>query len=165
MSSPNAIHERLVNLFSGKGARFRVVSHEPEGRTDVISRLRGNQPSQAAKAMVLKIKRSKADQRYVLAVVPGDRKVDMKAVKAVCGGDASFAAPDVAAELTGCAMGAVPPVSFHPDLKVVMDVKFLNESDIVFNAGLLDKSIFIDRADFLGLTQPEMASISLRIDP
>jgi prolyl-tRNA editing enzyme YbaK/EbsC (Cys-tRNA(Pro) deacylase) len=46
-----------------------------------------------------------------------------------------------------------------------MDLKFLHEDEIVFNAGILDKSIFIRVEDFIGSTNPRMASISKVLEP
>ena len=45
--------------------------------------------------------------------------------------------------------GAVPPVSFHPELKLVIDpMVFERYEEIAFNAGQLDASIIINAADF-----------------
>jgi Ala-tRNA(Pro) deacylase len=163
MSNTN-IHDQLINLFNRNGARFRVMDHVAEGRTDLASRIRGNTLAQAAKAMVLRVKRSKNDDRFFLAVVPGNCKVDMKAIKSLAGGDAMFARPQIAEELTGCVLGSVPPVSFHPELTVLFDERLLQEDELVFNSGRLDKSIFINREDFLISTSPELAKISQLIE-
>ncbi len=157
------VHDKLVSLFQEHGASFRVVEHEPEGRTELISQIRGNILSQAAKAMVLMVKQGKKDKRYFLAVVPGDCKVDMEAVKELGRGThVMFAPAPVAEELTGCVMGSVPPVSFHPDLKLVVDPKLLEHEEIVFNSGRLDRSIFIQREGFLKVANAEVAPISVR---
>ncbi|NVJ23406.1 MULTISPECIES: YbaK/EbsC family protein [Myxococcus] len=157
------LHDKLIALFQEHGASFRVVEHEPEGRTELISQIRGNVLAQAAKAMVLMVKQGKKERRYFLAVVPGDCRVDLEAVKALGGGThAMFAPPPVAQELTGCEMGAVPPVSFHPDLKLVVDPGLLAHEEIVFNSGRLDRSIFVQREGFLKVANPEVAAIALR---
>ena len=36
------IHTQLVELLQREGATFRVIEHEPEGRTEVIAKIRGN---------------------------------------------------------------------------------------------------------------------------
>jgi Ala-tRNA(Pro) deacylase len=47
----------------------------------------------------------------------------------------------LAQELTGCAIGAIPPISFDGSLKLVVDSDFLeHEAQIAFNAGRLDRS-------------------------
>lgn len=158
------VHERLVSLFQEHGAAFRVVEHVAEGRTEVISHIRGNALAQAAKAMVLMVKQGKKDKRYFLVVVPGDCKVDLEAVKALGqGSHVLFAPAPVAEELTGCVMGAVPPVSFHPDLKLVVDPKLLEHEEMVFNSGRLDRSIFIRREDYLRITNARVESLAARL--
>ena len=44
-------HRLLVGLLDAAGARYRVVEHAAEGRSEEISVIRGNHPSQALKAM------------------------------------------------------------------------------------------------------------------
>ena len=73
----------------------------------------------------------------------------MKAVARIVGGrKGSFAQASLAEELTGCVVGAIPPVAFNSSLKLVVDKQFLErESEIAFNAGRLDRSIVIDGDD------------------
>ncbi len=50
------VFDKLVALLNDARAKFRVIEHEPEGRSEQISKIRGNDPSQAAKAMVVAVK-------------------------------------------------------------------------------------------------------------
>ncbi|WP_286364750.1 YbaK/EbsC family protein, partial [Citrobacter sp. wls758] len=59
--------------------------------------------------------------------------------------------------LTGCVFGAIPPFSFHPNLKLVADpLLFERFNEIAFNAGVLEKSVIMDTADYLRIAQPEL---------
>src|SRR5262249_58388272 len=88
------IYTRLIALLDEHGAQYRLIDHAPEGRTDVVSSLRGNALAQAAKCIVLMVKIGKKTTKYVLAVVPGDRRGDLNAVKGLMKGtDVSFASP------------------------------------------------------------------------
>jgi Ala-tRNA(Pro) deacylase len=161
--SSGELHDRLVALFQEGGATFRVVEHAAEGRTEVISEIRGNALAQAAKAMVLMVKQGKKDRRYFLCVVPGDRRIDMDVVKSLGKGThAMFAPQDIAEKLAGCVMGAVPPVSFNPELQLVVDPKLLENEEIVFNSGRLDRSIFIQRDSYVKVANPKVAPIAAR---
>ncbi len=52
---------------------------------------------------------------------------------------ASLASPAEVDMLTGCVFGAIPPFSFHPNLKLVADpLLFERFDEIAFNAGLLE---------------------------
>jgi hypothetical protein len=50
---------------------------------DVVSALRGHALAHAAKCLILLVKIGKKQTRYVLAVVPGDARLDLAAVKAL----------------------------------------------------------------------------------
>ncbi len=70
-------------------------------------------------------------RRFVLAVVPGDRRVSFDAIARVLRGrGASLASTNEAAMLTNCAMGAVPPFSFHPQLELMVDEDLMAEPQI-----------------------------------
>ena len=164
-SQSQTVYERLLTLFLAKPDSFRILSHAAEGRTDEISRIRGNKLSQAAKAMILMVKTSKKDRIYVLAVVPGDRKVDLKAIsKLFDNKETRFAPADKAVSLSECQVGAVPPFSFNPDLKLIVDSALIENSEIVFNAGVLDKSVFLKSDFYKELAKPQIESISLSAD-
>ncbi|WP_434481941.1 YbaK/EbsC family protein [Streptomyces sp. NBC_01340] len=57
------------------------MDHEPEGTTEAVSALRGHPVSKAAKCLILMVKIDRRVTRYVLAVVPGDRRVDLNALR------------------------------------------------------------------------------------
>ncbi len=154
-SQASSVHERLVALLQHHNATFRVMEHPPEGQTELASLLRGHSLSQAAKALVMMVKQGKRVSRYFLCVVPGDCRVDLGVVKRLGSGTyASFAPAHVAEHLTGCTMGAVPPVSLHPDLELLVDPKLLEQRELVFNSGRLDCSIFLDRDCYVRIFKP-----------
>ena len=154
-------YARLIALLGEHGAHYRLIGHEPEGRTEVVSPLRGNALAQAAKCMVVMVKLGKKVTQYVLAVVPGDTRVDLQAIKALLGGTyASFASPDIAERLSGSVVGTVLPFSFHPDLQLIVDPALLAHDEIFFNAARLDRSLALRTADYMRLAAPRTASIA-----
>ena len=36
------VHQQLRDLLDQQGAVYRVIEHEPEGRTEIIAQIRGN---------------------------------------------------------------------------------------------------------------------------
>jgi Ala-tRNA(Pro) deacylase len=155
------VFDRLVALLSEAKASFRVIEHEAEGRSEKISVIRGNRPDQAAKAMVLDVRGGGGGRRHVLAILPGNSKLDFNAVAALfearkCG----FASPDTAQALTGCVMGAVPPFSLNPNLTVVVDEGLLANETLFFNAGRLDRSMELDTKDWVAVAKPRVARIA-----
>ena len=79
-------YTQLIEFLDGHGVRYRLIDHAPEGRTEVVSPMRGNALQQAAKCIVMMVKIGKKVTKYVLGVVPGDARVDLNMVKALLGG-------------------------------------------------------------------------------
>ncbi|QMI04959.1 YbaK/prolyl-tRNA synthetase associated domain-containing protein [Citrobacter sp. RHB25-C09] len=149
-------HQRLLDLLALEGARFRVISHEAVGKCEAVSEIRGTALGQGAKALVCKVKGNGVNQ-HVLAILPADQQADLSRLATFLGGlRASLASPAEVDALTGCVFGAIPPFSFHPQLKLVADpLLFERYSEIAFNAGVLDKSIILNTDDYLRIAQPE----------
>ena len=155
------VFERLIALLTEAGAKFRVIEHEAEGRSERISAIRGNRPEQAAKAMVLDVRGGGGGRRSVLAILPGSAKLDFNAVARVFEArKAGFASPDTAQQITGCVMGSVPPFSLNPDLSIVVDEDLLKNETLFFNAGRLDRSMELDTKDWIAVAKPKVARIA-----
>ena len=157
------VFDRLVALLSDAKAKFRVIEHEAEGKSEAISAIRGNRPEQAAKAMVLDVRGGGGGRRHVLAILPGSARLDFAAVAALfearkCG----FASPETAEQLTGCVMGSVPPFALNPDLAIVVEEDLLANDTLYFNAGRLDRSMELDAKDWLAVAKPRVAKIAAR---
>lgn len=157
---PVTAYERLLTLLGETNTEYRLIGHIPEGQTERASKLRGNPLSNAAKCLVLEVRDTTAPVRYVLAVVPGDRKVDLKRIRDLFAGtDARLADRAVAEELTGCRSGCIMPFSFAENLSLVVDPILLGYDQIFFNAGRLDRSVALDTASFVALASPRVESI------
>lgn len=156
---PLPTYERLISLLDKATARFRVVTHAPVGKCAEVAMLRGTKLGQGAKALVCRVKGNGINQA-VLAVLGADLQADLAQLAAGLGGTrASLASPLEVETLTGCVFGAIPPFSFHPDLKLVADpLLFTQYNEIAFNAGVLDRSIIVDSADYLRIAEPLLFS-------
>ena len=163
MQIKNDIHEQLCALLDKEGATYRVIEHEPEGRTDVIAKIRGNRIEQSIKSIVLQVRLNRKENIYCLANVPGDCRIDFKGIKQHFNADSvAFASRDKAQELTGCVIGAIPPFSFDEGLQVLADPLIQENEEVVFNAGRLDRSIFMKRDDYFRIAKPQTVKIALR---
>ncbi len=154
-------YDRLIAYLDANHVPYRLIDHEPEGRTEIISAMRGNQIAQAAKCIILMVKIGKKVTRYILAVIPGHARVDMNAVKALLGGTyASFASKDIAERLAGSVAGTVLPFSFDPELELMVDPSLLENDDIYFNAARLDRSMVLKASDYVNLVKPRLERIA-----
>jgi Ala-tRNA(Pro) deacylase len=154
------IYARLITDLDTAGARYQLIEHAPEGRTDLVSALRGHDLASAAKCLILMVKIGKKQTRYVLAVVPGDARLDLTAVKALLGGSyVAFADTDKAEQLAGSVTGTVLPFSYDERLELIADPALLDRGELYFNAGRLDRSVALASEDYLRLAEPRVARI------
>ena len=63
-------YERLIAYLDQNGAQYRLIDHPPEGRTDIVSPMRGHPVSAAAKCLILMVKVGRKVTKYVLGVRP-----------------------------------------------------------------------------------------------
>lgn len=150
--------DRLCELFTSNNARYRVMHHEAGGKSSQsVAEIRGTELGQGAKALCCILKGNGIKQ-HVLAILPADKQADLRRLAVAKGARrAALASPKEVNELTGCVFGAIPPVSFHPDLLVVADpTLFTRYDELVFNAGQLDASIFINTEDYRRIVNPEV---------
>ena len=152
------VFDQLVNLLDSQGARYRVIAHAAEGKSDEVARIRGTEPGQGAKAMLCK---TKDGAHWVLAILPGDQRLDFRLLAAALGWPKlSLASPEEATRETGCVIGAIPPFSFSPSISLVADPALLSRyAEIAFNAGRLDRSMVLDSADYQRIAQPQLHAI------
>lgn len=164
-NQPQDTYTHLIAWLDQQGVQYRLIDHAPEGQTDIVSAMRGNGLSQAAKCLILMVKIGKKITRYVLGVVPGDAQVDLKAVKTLLGGTyVSFASPDIAERLAGSVAGTILPFSFNPALELVVDPALLENDELYFNAARLDRSLVLKTRDYVALAQPRLERIAENAD-
>jgi len=163
MEPTTDVHRRLCELLDREKAAHRVVEHEPEGRTEFIARIRGNRPDQAVKSIIVQVRISKKENKYCLANVPGDCRVDLDAIRAHFGANGvAIASSEKAEALSGCVIGAIPPFSFNEEVIVLADPRIQDNREVVFNAGRLDRSIFMSSDDYMRIAKPQVVQIGIR---
>jgi Ala-tRNA(Pro) deacylase len=157
------VHQQLCDLLDKEGAHYRVIEHEPEGRTETIAKIRGNRIEQSVKSIVIQVRLRRKENIYCLANVPGDCRIDFDGIKRHFNADSvAFASREKAQELTGCVIGSIPPFSFNDQLLVLADPLIQENEEVVFNAGRLDRSIFMGLEDYLRIAKPQLVKIALR---
>ena len=110
-----------------------------------------------AKAVIVK----KRDGRLLMAVLPGPRHVDLKALRELLGAPVELAREEEFASLfPGCEPGAEPPFGNIYDLPVYVDESLRHDPEIVFNAGSYTEAIRMKYEDFERLVRPVVARLS-----
>lgn len=147
---------RLERLLKERGVSFAVLRHEPVFTSQEAAAIRGAALSTGAKALVCK-----ADDRFVMFVIPADRKLDSKRVRQALEIRAlRFATPEELRELTGLPPGAVPPFGSLFGLPTFCDARVPQNEGINFNAGDNSISVSLTGADYLLVEGPTFGSFT-----
>lgn len=154
-------YQRLIDLLDRTTTPYRLIDHPPEGATEAVSALRGHPASEAAKCLILRVKLNRRTTRHVLAVVPGDRRVDLDAVRTLYAARyAGVSDAETAERLAQAPTGTILPFSFDPDLDLVADPEVVGRAELYFNAARLDRSLVITGTDYQKLAEPRVAPIT-----
>jgi Ala-tRNA(Pro) deacylase len=157
----NGTYERLISLLDSTATAYELIDHEPEGATEAVSALRGHPVSEAAKCLILMVKIDRRVTRYVLAVVPGDRRVDLNALRTLFAARyVGFCDAATAERLAQAVPGTVLPFSFDPALELVADPDVVARPCLYFNAARLDRSLAMSGADYARLAEPRVERIT-----
>jgi Ala-tRNA(Pro) deacylase len=158
-----SLRERIVRHLTEQGAGFRELHHEPTPTSADSARARGSPLGSGLKALLLK-----ADDRFILFALPGDRRLDSASAKRQLGaGRLRFATPSELLELTGLVPGAVPPFG-RPILPfdLVADVTVGSVyPQVAFNAGSLTDSIIMPSGEWDRIARPARLPIAEPLEP
>lgn len=154
-------YEWLIALLNSRDASYELIDHPPEGRTELVSGLRGHPAAQAAKCVLVMVKVDRKTRRYVLAVVPGDTRVDLGAIKRLYDGRyAGFADNATAERLAGSISGTILPFVLDDAVELVVDPAMLDSPVMYFNAARLDRSLRLSTNDYSRIAEPRVESIA-----
>ena len=153
---PPSVVERVESLLKQHDVAFQVLRHEPVYTSEEAARVRGTPLASGAKALICK-----GEDRFVMFVVPADRKLDSRAVRRVKGWrKLRFATREEVLELTGLAPGSIPPFGSLFSLPTLCDER-LGENDVInFNAGDHSISVSMRYADYVLVEKPELSQFA-----
>ncbi len=152
-----SVFSRVETLLKQQGASFGVLRHPPVFTSEAAAAVRGVALCTGAKALICKV-----DARFVMFVIPADRKLDSKRVRQALGIRAlRFATPDELRELTGLTPGAVPPFGSLFGLPTHCDSRLAENQRINFNAGDHTISVSLACADYLQVEKPSLGSFTV----
>jgi Ala-tRNA(Pro) deacylase len=135
---------------------FTLLRHEPVYTSEQAAAVRGTALASGAKALVLK-----AGDRFVVAVLPADRKLDNRKARDGLGVKAlRFATREEVEGLTGLQPGSIPPFGSLFGLTTYCDPALGDNPSINFNAGDHAISVQMAYADYAALEKPVLMPIT-----
>jgi Ala-tRNA(Pro) deacylase len=153
---PNSIFEVLEQRLATGGVAFRITRHQAVFTSQEAAAVRGTSLASGAKALVCK-----ADEQFVMIVVPADRKLASKRVRQSQGWKSlRFAdAPEVE-QLTNLRPGSIPPFGSLFGLPTYCDARLADNDEINFNAGDHTISISMRYADYNTIECPVVGTFA-----
>lgn len=148
--------ERVKQFLLEHGIQHETGEHDLAYTTSEVAEAEDLPGHKLAKAVMLT-----ADDRLVMAVVPGDRMVDLdKAAGALGAADVQLADEKEFAPLfPDSEPGAEPPFGALYDVPTIVDTA-LDSPRITFNAGTHTETMTIALDDYLQLTNPKREDLS-----
>lgn len=144
--------QRLKEYLVSKQVPFEESHHDPVHTSEEAAKVRGTPLASGAKALVCKV-----DDRFIMIVLPADRKLDSKLVrKSLSIKSLRFASRDEIEQLTGLAPGSIPPFGSLFGLETWCDQRLSENERINFNAGDHSVSISLSYSDFVAAEQPKL---------
>jgi aspartyl-tRNA synthetase len=152
----DAVYEKIIGEIVKLKIKYQAYEHAPVKTSEEAARIRNTPMAWGAKAIVMY-----ADDKPIMVVLPGDRKIDTKILKKFIGvRDLRMATPDEVYQVTSVPIGAVPPFGHIFQIALYMDKAVSKNENVVFNAGLHTKSIQLAEADYEKLTHPIVGEFS-----
>ena len=153
---------RICSLLDSNSVEYKLISH-PETLTSEDSfKARAEAGAgyvTGAKAILMKISPKQGESEFNLFVLPGNRKIDSKALKSnLKVKSLRFASREEMAEKTGGLVpGSMPPFArpiFTELTHLFVDTSLLDTETIGFNAASLTQSIVVPCKDYLTVANP-----------
>jgi len=157
-----SVLQKIQRLLDEKSINYILTHHEPTLTSEDSARVRGENLSSGAKAIVYKV-----HDEFCLFVLAADQRLDPKKIKSHFKAlgkrvkKTRFATREELKEQTGLVPGSVPPFG-KPILPydLYIDSSLLSNSHISFNAGSLTDSIKMALDDYIRICDGAQLKIS-----
>ncbi|WP_028654889.1 aminoacyl-tRNA deacylase [Nocardioides sp. J54] len=146
---------RAIAAAEALGLTFTVVRHGPVRSLEEAAAVRGVEPRQVVKTMVVRV--SDGDHRFVL--VPGDRGIAWPKLRALLGVNRlSMPSADAAREVTGYVRGTITPLGSATGLPVVADERVTGTISV--GGGAHGVALTLDAGELLSALGARVADVT-----
>jgi Ala-tRNA(Pro) deacylase len=152
---------RLRRFLDTNEVPYRVHRHARAYTATAVAKAEQVPLSEMAKVVLLR-----GGRRYLMAVIPASRRLDLEQVRSVTEEpDLELASePELAQLFPDCETGAMPPFGNLFGIAVWVDDALGRESVTVFNAGNHSETVHMRYADFVRLVKPSFGVLAHPLD-
>jgi Ala-tRNA(Pro) deacylase len=158
-----AILPELKKLLDTAKVSYEIYNHRSAFTAPETAHTLQDSGKQMAKVVILNV-----DGAFVMAVVPGDRLVDLRKAARLLGARevVRIAAEEEFSPLfPGCEIGAMPPFADLFGLPMVVDFLLTEQKEIFFKPGNHRQTVRLAYRDYKKLTAPLIADLSAAAYP
>ena len=155
MTDPTDQSARAIAAAEALGLTFTVTRHGPVRSLEEAAAVRGIEPRQIVKTMVVRV----AEGEHRLVLVPGDREIAWPRLRALLGVNRlSVPSAEAAREVTGYVRGTITPLGALAALPVVADERIAGEISI--GGGAHGVALTVDASALLAALDAEVADVT-----
>ncbi len=148
------VFSEIKNLLEKNKIDYKFKEHPPTRTSEEAAFYRNEPIKIGAKALILK-----TDKEFIMAVIPGNKKINSKKLKLILKTkNLRFATEQELLKISNCTPGSVPPFGNLFNISLFIDKLLLENEFVAFNAGSLTKSIKIKKQDYLSLVNAKIES-------
>lgn len=151
--------ERVREYLLSHGIAYRVDEHPLAYTTARVAESEHVSAKKMAKPVIVL-----ADGRFVMAVVPGHKRVDLDKVRRAVGCEEVRLATEAefSATFDDCEPGAEPPIGGLYGMKTIVDERLAGDQ-VMFRGGSHTEVISMDVGDYLALAGQNIADIAVGV--
>jgi Ala-tRNA(Pro) deacylase len=151
---------QIIDYLQKAKVKCEVSEHKPTFSAQQMAATAHESGRFVAKPVIVR-----ADDKFVMCVLPACRKIDLQALKKQLGAKSVELAEEgeIGKLFTDCEIGAEPPFGNLYNLPTVMDKSLEDDDHIVFQAGSHDKAVKITMADYRKLVNPKVLDFSYQL--
>ena len=150
-----------TEYLAGKGVAFEAVPHDKAFTSIDEARALGVEADEVVKTLLLD-----STDGHVLAVIPGDRRLDMKLVEEVVGDKHAHLATEqeILRDLPGLELGSLPPLGGLLHAHAYVDPEVVKHETVVFAGGAQTESIKARTEDLFRAEQVTVARLTRQVE-
>lgn len=145
------VFERITAWLDAAQVPHTVLHHEPVFTSEESARVRGTTLASGAKALICK-----CDERFLMFVMPADRRLSSKKVRqGLQIRSLRFGSAEEVLQMTGLRPGSIPPFGSLFGIPTYCDRELQQQPQINFNAGDHGISISMSSPDYERVEMPQ----------
>jgi Ala-tRNA(Pro) deacylase len=148
---------KLQQYLDNNQVKYDVLTHEIAYTAQDTAAAAHVSGKEVAKSVVVA-----ADNRFVLAILPANLRIDLDGFRSILKADEVRLAhePEFSSLFPGCDRGAMPPFGNLYGIDIYVEESLARDEEIVFNACTHTDAIRMKYKDFERLAQPKVATFA-----